>query len=428
MSRPADLSNPTLEIFSGGRELSANAFALCVGETRLLLDAGALHRRAPTWLADTGDLSAVWLSHVHWDHCGAVREIRSADPLLPILATSTTRALLCPALTSVGVDANRADAIASTVQRVRFAEYADLSHWSDSAGAEKFRIYPLRAGHMPGAAMLLVEIDVASEQPHRVLYTGDFCCHDQPLTEHALVPRGTDDFRIDTLVIEGVLATNEDADAVDFAEELAGLVEAVGAQDGPTLIGAPSLGLGPEVIAALAVDGQPLVVHSALEPVLAACAGKASWLEHVEFADEAGCRARLDGGATVVAPGEQYRSHSPAHRLLPDILRRDDGLVVVLNRARENKLSGRLVRTDVGGKVRMDKSALVKKCRAHYALLPNHAPRWQLIETVKSVDPERVVLVHGHKSQLFTLRRALRKADVECDIVVPANGDVVELK
>jgi Cft2 family RNA processing exonuclease len=400
---------------------------LCLDDTRLLLDAGALHRRSPKWLGRAAEPSAVWLSHVHWDHFGAIREIRASQPLVPVLSTATTRALASCALRFGGVDEARADAIASTIQRVGLAEYADLSKWVDSAGAEKFRIYPLRAGHMPGAAMLLVELDVGRESPHRLLYTGDFCCHDQPLTEHALVPKGVEDFRIDTLVMEGVLATNEEADGVDFAQELAALVEAISGHDGPVLVGAPSLGLGPEVIAALAMDGQQVVAHEMFESVFGACARNAEWLEAVSFADESTCRGRFGGGATVVVPGEQYRSHSPAYRLLPDALRRSDGLVVVLNRAYENKLSGRLVRTDIGGKIPMDGGVVIKECDTHYALLPNHAPRWQLIETVKSVDPERVVLVHGHKSQLFTLRRALRKADVECDIVVPDNGEVIEL-
>jgi Cft2 family RNA processing exonuclease len=275
--------------------------------------------------------------------------------------------------------------------------------------------------------MLLVEVDTGRERPHRVMYTSDFCCHEQPLTQPALVPRGTDEFPIDTLIIEGVLATHQEADELDVAAAFERLVEAVCAQDGPVLIGAPTLGLGPEVIAALCQAGEAVVAHEMFEPVLEACASGAGWLEQVTFADEGSCRVRLDAGATVVAPGEQYRNHSAAFRLLPDALRRDDGLVVVLNRARENKLSGRLVRTDVGGKIPMDKSVVTKKAQTHHGLLPNHAPRWQIIETVKSVDPDRVVLVHGHKSQLFTLRRALRKADVECEICVPANGDVVRL-
>ncbi|MGM0555296.1 MAG: MBL fold metallo-hydrolase [Myxococcota bacterium] len=421
------MSNLTLEILTGGRELSANAFLLRVDHTTLILDAGALHGRSPKWVEQAGEPSAVWLSHVHWDHFGAVRDLRARYPRLPMLATSTTRALAEPALKFGGLDAGRAEAIASTIQRIGLDEYADLSHWSDTSGAEKFQLYPLRGGHIPGAAMLLVEIDLGGEQPHRVLYTSDFCCHDQPLTEPALVPKGTDEFRIDTLIIEGVLATHEDADSVDVSEEFKRLVHAVEAHEGPVLIGAPTLGLGPEVIAALADAGQAVVAHEMFESVLDACAPSASWRERVSFADESACRMGIDAGATVVAPGEQYRNHSAAYRLLPDALRRDDGLVVVLNRARENKLSGRLVRTDVGGKIPMSKGVVMKEAQTHHALLPNHAPRWQIIEAVKSVDPARVVLVHGHQSQLFTLRRAMRKAGVECEICVPGSGDVVEL-
>lgn len=413
----------------GASELSANAFVIEAHGCRLLLDAGARQGRRPGWVGAIERPEMCWVSHVHWDHAGALAPLLSRWPRLGCVCSAPTRRLAPMALASGGVDPARAQAVASQLQAVPSRRYFGLARYSDNPGVQKFQLMHFPAGHLPGAAMLLVEVDIGGERPFRLLYTGDFCGHDQPLTPGALFPRAGSDFPIDVLVMEGVLATRKAYDEVDYAGQMAELAETAGAHRGAVLIGAARLGSGAEVIAQLARDGRDVVAHEMFESVLdASGAGR---LDGVRFADESGCRQALEsptpGAAVVVAPGEQYESGSPAARLLGRVVGREDALVVVLNRAYKKSLAGRLVRAEAGELVRVDGRQQQLRARVAHVLVGNHAPRGQLVGAVQAVEPARVLLVHGHRSQLFSLKRAIQKHGYAGPIDVPENGERVDL-
>ncbi len=421
---------------SGAGELSGNAFLLDAGGVRLLLDAGAAHNREPAWVDRLERPDACWVSHVHWDHFGAVVPIIERFPRARCLATSTTRRLAAVALEQDGMDSDRADALASRLEAVPVRRYFDISSEWDSVGGKKFRANKLQAnklqamafpaGHIPGAAMLLVEVDVGGERPFRLLYTGDFCGHDQPLVDGALFPRTGEDFPIDVLVIEGVLATRKELDEVEYAAELSRLIGAVGERRGGALVGVSTLAEAAPLARALSDAGESVVVHRALESVLAVC-----WPDYrdceVELAGDSQCTGALGAGRVVVAPGEQFAPSSAAGRALEAVVGREDALVVVVNRAHKKSVAGRLLGAQPGQKVRLGRRKLSLQATVEHFSLPNHAPRSQLVEAVGAVDPGRVLLVHGHKSHLYALKRAIEKTGFSGQVDVPENGTSVAL-
>ncbi|MFW6053226.1 MAG: MBL fold metallo-hydrolase RNA specificity domain-containing protein [Persicimonas sp.] len=416
---------------SGAGEVSGNAFLLEAGGVRLLLDAGAAHNREPAWVDRLERPDACWVSHVHWDHFGAVVPIIERFPRARFLVTSTTGRLAAVALEQDGMDSDRAGALASRLEAVPTRRYFDISSESDSVGAEKFRANKLQAmafpaGHIPGAAMLLVEADVGGDRPFRLLYTGDFCGHDQPLVDGALFPRTGQSFPIDVLVIEGVLATQKKLDKLDYAAELSRLIGTVSERKGGALVGVSTLAEAAPLARALSDAGESVVVHRALESVLAVC-----WPEYrdggVELADDSQCARALQAGRVVLAPGEQFAPSSAAGRALESVVGRKDALVVVVNRAHKKSVAGRLLSAQPGQKVRLGRRKVPLEATVEHFSLPNHAPRSQLVEAVQAVDPGRVLLVHGHKSHLYALKRAIEKSGFSGEIDVPENGTSIVL-
>lgn len=386
--------------------MTANAYFVQAHGFRLLLDAGARQNREPAWLEglDASEVpDACWLSHAHWDHLGALGPLKVRWPRLACVATSATRQLARQAFELGGLDRDRASALASQLQSVPQRRYFELSSFSDNAAARKFRAMVFPAGHIPGAGMLLVEIEVGRDRPFRLLYTSDFCGHDQPGVPGALFPRTGEAFPIDVMVMEGVLATRKEYDDISYSEEWGRFESWVADQSAGrrgALVAVATLGEATQVVTGLVEAGERPVVHRMLQPVVGEQQG-------AEFGDESSCRRALDLGKVVVVPGEQLHKSTPAGRLAGH----GSAPIAVFNRVHGRSPAGRFV----------------KKGRAERFLLGNHAPRGQLVGAVQAVDPAKVVLVHGRKSHLFSLKRAIEKAGSGGEVLVPQNHETVQL-
>ncbi|WP_168210910.1 MBL fold metallo-hydrolase [Persicimonas caeni] len=390
------MSEISFEAACGAAELTANAYLVQAHGVRLLLDAGARQNRAPAWLDALEAPDACWLSHAHWDHLGALGPLKARWPRLTCLATSQTRRLARHALALGGLDGDRASALASQLQSVPERQYFELSTYADNPAAQKFRAMVFEAGHIPGAGMLLVEVDVGQERPFRILYTSDFCGHDQPGVPGALFPRTGQAFPIDVMVMEGVLATRKEYDEVSYADEWARFQQWTANRTGGALVAVSTLGEAAQVVSGLVEAGERPVVHRMLEPVV----GKLVDKQSVEFGDETHARRALGLGKVVVAPGEGLQRSTPAGRLADAA-----GAVAVLNRKPRRKAAAPSERF----------------------LLGNHAPRGQLVGAVNAVNPSKVILVHGHKSQLFSLKRAIEKSGYAGEVLIPKTGETVPL-
>lgn len=429
------------EAASGASEIGANAYIIEAGGRRLLLDAGARQpgksstAAAPAWVQNIARPDTCWISHAHWDHLGGLGALKSRFPRLACFSAPGTRRLAKLALKRAGGRSSNESALAAQLNRVASREYFDPLRYSPSnksvgadTGAEaKFRAISFPAGHIAGAELLLLEIDRGSTRPFRILYTGDFCGHDQVLRKGALFPQTGADFPVDVMIMEGVLATQKEADSIDYAEQMRGLCESLGGASGhPALVGVARLGSAAEVVAGLLDAGVAHLVHEALEDVLKiafGAAGRSDALGRLKFVDERGCARGLLAGEAVVAPGEQYGRGTPAGRLLHEVLENPEASVICLNRPYSKSVAGKLLKP-------AKKKLSGKSIRAHIAhsMLPNHAPRHQLIDAARAVNPARLVLVHGHRSQLFSLKRAIEKAGFSGAIEVPKNGERLRLR
>src|SRR5690554_6608067 len=450
------------EAASGASEVGANAYLIEAGGRRILLDAGARQpgkaqaSGAPEWVHEIAPPDACWISHAHWDHLGALGALKARFPRLACFCSAQTREL---AKIVLKTDADRSRrrgtqeaALATLLNAVGSREYFDPLRYSppmtpmdnDIDAPVKFRAMSFGAGHIAGAKMLLLEVERGAARPFRILYTGDFCGHDQVLQSGALFPRSGADFEIDMMLMEGILATQKDADALDYAAQMRGLCARLRAAPGrPALVGAARLGCAAEVVAGLLDAGVAHRVHEGLEAVVEVAfraAGRGEELGRVEFVDEPGCARALRAGEAVVAPGEDFGRGTPAGRLLLEVCEDPEASVILLNRAHSKTVAATLLKAANAAQSAEEASHKKKPIQklnrlgkqeirakiAHF-ILPNHAPRHQLIAAALAVNPRRLVLVHGHRSQLFSLKRAIEKAGYTGLIDVPQNGERLQL-
>src|SRR5690606_24771343 len=93
-------------------------------------------------------------------------------------------------------------------------------------------------------------------------------------------------------------------------------------------------------------------------------------------------------------------------------------LVAIFNRAHAQTPAGAMLSAPAGKAVRARKRTYRRRCRLERFVLPTHAPRWQIVETVRALGVPRVLLVHGHEKPLYSLRRAIRRAVPDVSVEV----------
>lgn len=442
---------------SGGAHLGANAFLLSVqipgkigteSDTendrlgrqylKILLDAGAISTEAPAWIKDLQRPDLVWISHVHWDHIGALPHLVERFSRLPVLASlqSTELAGLAMSFAS-GIRRKalaRSHAIAQGMHSMKYRTYYELDTLTGNETEIPVRLMAFEAGHLPGAAMLLIEIDRKDQQPFRILYSGDFCTHDQAWLPGAAIPRPSADFQIDVFICEGVLATDVDSDQVDYDAELRLMVNNILAHAGPRLVAVSALGESCEIVTALsqAIANQPdndsvLIVHEYFRPIFEVYARHIPELKSVRYADTRVCAQMLKAGALVVAGGDQLQSGTVAGELALEIIDDIQAQISVFNGVYPQTPAGKLLSAAPGDSVKLAGRSWIVNAQRNRYRLPLHAPRWQLIETARALNAPKVVLVHGHERQLYSLRKAMLLALKDVEIVIPKNGEVITL-
>ncbi len=402
--------------------MGANAFVLRVDGCDILLDLGATSAKAPGWLAQLARPSLLWISHVHWDHLGALPHVLERFGPLPALATAATVELAPLALASALGLRNkalaRAQAMARCLRPMAPRTYYELSDIVRGQKVPSMRLMAFEAGHMLGAAMLLIEIDRPEQPPFRVLYSGDFCTHDQPIVAGASIPRPTADFQVDVFICEGVLSGDGAADVVDYEVEMARLSTACNGHQGPRLVAVAALGESCEITAALAGQGVDLIVHDYLRPLFEVYGRHRpqAFSKPPRFGDARLCRQMLEAHGLVIAAGDQLQPTTMAGELAGELVENPQAQITLTNRVYAQTPAGKLLARQAGQRAQVE----------HYRL-PTHAPRWQIVETVRALSPRKVVLVHGPKSDLYRLRKALAAVVEAGDVVVAINGQSLEL-
>lgn len=172
----------------GGDEVGASSYLLQVGDRRVLIDAG-LRLRGDQVYPDFAyvsqvDMLGLWqcdcvcLTHAHLDHSGALPAVHEKAPETPLYATPPTKAIASILLRDTIKIAHKRGHFLGDVLLKEYTEAAmqraldsliecPFAEPIEAATGIQVTFYP--AGHILGAAMILVEIG-----EFRALFTGDF--------------------------------------------------------------------------------------------------------------------------------------------------------------------------------------------------------------------------------------------------------------
>jgi len=197
----------------GGNEIGASSYYIEFDGVRLLLDCG-IRPGGPAFYPDYNfllstrldafwELDAVILSHAHYDHIGSLPYLTSQVDRLEILSSFQTRELTSLQLYTLGRKPGKKAAAGDFCfyrenQILRAVDMIQPLPFEKEIRYKNFSVTLFPAGHMPGAAMTLIQT-----ANHKILYTGDFCDMDYPLTDGYRLPDGLNP---DTVILCGTHA------------------------------------------------------------------------------------------------------------------------------------------------------------------------------------------------------------------------------
>lgn len=165
---------------------------LRLGPYRLLLDCG-LTDLTPLLSQTVPPADLVLCTHAHADHAKGLLALHQAFPQMPIYASEVTTQLL---------PLNWPTEAASASQICQALPWRTPIEFLDGLSAE---LYP--AGHLPGAAAILLTYSPAFAKPASVFYTGDFFLSNSRLVE-GLPLEDLRGISPDVLIVEGSYGTS----------------------------------------------------------------------------------------------------------------------------------------------------------------------------------------------------------------------------
>jgi Cft2 family RNA processing exonuclease len=417
----------------GGNEIGASSYLLRIDGVNILIDAGIRLKSKRVFpdfsllnqmIGGFKELDAVLLTHAHLDHCGAITKIHYEAPLVPIFTSTPTSRLIQVMLNDALkvnhrksedwsiVDPSKEvldDTISSlneiTLDRPFFLDSSDV------------QVFPKRAGHILGAMSFLLET-----RQKRILVTGDICLHDQRTIGGCDL---SNIGNIDVLIIESTYAFQPDQEIKTFDEQQYALVHQISKivqNGGRVLIPSFALGRAQEIACLLGeyfeqgiIAPFPVLIDGLVKPV---CDIYHEMKEYLQGRLRTRLHHSIYTDHIIPVPEDYYPTRSSINQLSPGCIISSSGMLVDNTRSAKYAesiienikdailFSGYLDDESPGRRLlelNDNPSSLVINNRLFKPEamidryhLSAHAPSFDLIKIILSINPRKIIMVHGN--------------------------------
>lgn len=445
-------------VFLGGASgIGASCVAIQIGERWALVDAGVRMDPQADRLPDLSflqgkPLAAIFVTHSHADHIGALPLVHQAFPTLPIYASRGTMLLMEVMLSdALQVMAKRAttefevplydeELVASTLHRLHPLPMNDTT---SVAELPQVTIHTARAGHVAGA------ISIGFDTPEgRVIVSGDVSITPQHTVPAAQIPTLR---HPDLLILESTygarLHPNRQAEEDRLAAAVAEGIE----RGGHVLIPAFALGRAQEILRILHtaqrrgriaefpvwVDGLVRRVCStytaipeALTPTLQRQIHKGYPVFYngmVRPLSDARQRERIlrerpscivsSSGMLTGGPSAFYAAHLAGN---------PDASILITGYQDEESPGRRLLALadQNGGTLELNDQSIAVRCHFDRYHLSAHADGDELTAMVSALRPKQVALVHGDLDARTALAQRLKRLT---EVILAADGQTLDI-
>lgn len=468
-SEPGESSVPLrLTCLGGGQEIGANSYLLEIKDRRILLDCGSELSESesnPLGLPHFDKIKSLDLaivSHAHADHIMSILSLNRLFPNTQIICSLETAELFRTIVPHHTGDffvkmRERELGVPPLLQGGWSKDFDDMltplkfDEKTPIPGLPGCFLTLIRAGHVLGAAMALIEVGET-----RILYTGDFCLRDQFTVKGCSIDSLPE---ADILITESTYAsartkmvTNLEAET----EEIAHACQATVDKKGIVLLPCFGLGKSQEVVCAIsrAVKTGQLTGLS-MNNVFVRGLGLAFMTEYVDCVEDNDLKNALilahsiSGGAggerfspedeAFIGPRAEIATHGMmlpgtlSNRIAAKIVGRTDSSIVITGYQPLNSLGDELLylpdepgqRVSHDWAVNWESRSL--KASVHRVGMSSHATNDELRKLIHEIAPSVLVVVHGDPSSVASLAEwAFKEGGTKC-VYGPVNLESLDL-
>lgn len=397
-------------VFHGGaREVGRSCIEVVTGKKRLLLDCGlklAEHgSEYPIGFDNVDDIDTVFISHAHLDHTGALPLLDHRGMDCPIFMTKATKALTRLILKDafkigkithqhLGYDKTDIRKVLECIRNVK----VDTKGSFDSISFEYFD-----AGHIPGAASILLRIDDTT-----LLYTGDINTIDTRLHRAA----ETDFPAVDVLICESTYGDRDHPPRDKAEREFLDSIQDTLRRGGSAIIPVFALGRSQEILQLLATrsfkatiyfDGMGIAATDiALEnpDSIRSPAALKKAVGKVRLVKSDADRMAAVKTQSIIVTTSGMLTGGPVMHYVKYL--NDAKNSILLTGYQAEGTNGRLLLNE--GKLFIDGWKTSMKCEVKQFDFSAHAGMAQLKALVRKVRPKKVFFIHGEDHSVQNLR------------------------
>lgn len=404
------------------------------------------------------------ITHAHHDHIGSLPVLIREFPHLLVHMTDATKRLLEFLLPASARLQERKLYNGETEHEPLFTE-EDLSFQSHiylthelgtdfdvtgTLGDAKVKARFYTAGHILGSVGVKLRF-MEDGEPRRVFYTSDTNMRPQSIIPGAEYPSSTD-----VLILESTLANDEEAEKTDreketnrFRETVAEVMERGGTALVPVFVmgrAQETLALIDEMKADDVIDADiPVYTAGSMRAIadLYDKTRRSTPRRDSEFKvfdvdqrrmprsadakDDA-----LDGPCIVIASSGMMFEPTLSNRIGRRVVENEDDAILLVGYSKEDTAAARLKEAAAQGKgtevvLHEETGPQPVHCTVDRFRFSGHSNRRDLLRVVDSMQPKKVVLVHGEPDAREWMHDHIKADHPEIDVYLPEGGEVLSL-
>lgn len=450
----------TFQSLTRRAEIGANSYVLDTGMARIVLDSG-MHPKEKAYeaipdlsLSPDGSIDAVVVTHSHLDHVGSLPVLMRRNQRAPAYMTPVT-AELADALLH-----NSVNVMSSQREQDGIKEYPLFTHreldglirrWEVRTPGHSFELAEtgvraefFDAGHLPGSVGVRLNVDGL-----KIFYTGDVHFEDQTILMAADFPNDP----VDVLVLEctrGFLERNPEYSRKAESERFAAMITRALQRGGSVLVPVFALGKTQEILMMMhELKGQGLIPDRTPVHI----GGLSTRMTQIVDRHTNETRRRHAGfrllesmnGLVKSKKGERISTSQPGriyalssgmmseHTVSNDFayhfISNPKNALCFVGYADPDSPAGQILASTHGSPIKLarDHPPVQLNCEFSQFDFSGHAPRNELVDYARRVNPRKILLVHGDGPALDWMAKALSLGLPECEIIIPLPGEKIPL-